>query len=143
MAQDYQKAVFNEGVLIARRLDAIQSRINSVRVNPLAFNSEQNTYNYNVWFGDLCSLLNEAWSKLTEDEQNEINKFRKIIEECFLSFPIHKTIINENLNTRDVKVKYSHWYKIKPLLDIFEREIKVYLDRHGLANPDIEGGDMF
>lgn len=140
---DYQKAVFNEGVLIARRLDVLQTRINSVRVNPLAWNNEQATYNYCVWYSDLCSLLNEAWSKMTDEEKKEIDKVRILIDEYLKIFPPHKTIVNENLNTREVKVRIENWEKIKKLLFIFEQNIKLYLDRHGLSNPDIEGGDMF
>lgn len=140
---DYQKAVFNEGVLIAYRLDTIQSRINSVRVNPLFWNPEQNTYNYNIWFGDLCSLLHEAWSKLTDDEKIIIDKLRVLIDDYLRYFPPHKIIVNEGLNEHKLKINYSNWEKIKKLLFIFEKDIKVYLDRHGLANPDVEGGDMF
>jgi acyl carrier protein phosphodiesterase len=141
--EDYSKALFNEGVLIARRLDVLQSRINSVRINPLAFNIEQNCYNYLVWYGDLCSLLNEVWSKLTDEEQKQVTTIRKLLDEALTILPPHSATINERLNKKEVKVNYERWNKIKNILSLFETEIKTYLDRHGFANPDVEGGDMF
>ena len=72
-----------------------------------------------------------------------VDRVRLMINDAFKVFPPHRTIINENLNQKEVKIKYNNWNKIEKLLFIFEKELKIYLDRHGLANPDVEGGDMF
>lgn len=140
---EYQKGLFHEGFLKPERLDKSQVRLNSVRINPLAFNIEFNCWNYQVWFSDLCSLLSEAQGKLSDDEQTDLERLRDLIDDALVYFPPHKTIRNDALNTKITKIKYSNWQKIKTFLNLFEREIKMALDRHGLSNPDIEGEGLF
>jgi hypothetical protein len=143
LMENQQKAVFNEGMLQATRLNSIQDGINKVRINPLAFNLEQNCYNYQVWFYSLCSLLSEGTGKFSDTEVGELNSVQELIEKTLEFFPPHITIRNEVNNTKVTKVKAKNWDKIRKLLIIFEKQLRITLDEHGLTNPDVEGEGLF
>ena len=140
MAEDYAgKSLFNEAGFIIQRLHRLQDRINMVRTNPLLFNPELNCYNYQVWFADLSSLLNEVWGKLTDDEQKEFELQRKTIRQALNTLPIHKTINNAEKNISVLKVDNATWTLIEDSLDSLEKKIRNAMDKHGLGNPDMEG----
>lgn len=144
MAEDYSsKSLFNEAGFIIQRLDVLQKRISIVcRPNPLMFNNEFNCYNYEVWFSDLSSLLNEIWGKLTDDEQKDLEAHRKLIKNSLRVLPIHKIIKNATNNISILKVDSEQWDLVYDNLDLLEKRIRQAMDTHGLGNPDMEG-DMF
>jgi hypothetical protein len=141
---DYSsKSLFNEAGFIIQRLDVLQKRISFIcRPNPLMFNNEFNCYNYQVWFSDLSSLLNEVWGKLTDDEQKEIEAHRQIIKKSLKMLPIHKVVRNADNNIQILKVDETQWSLLEDNLDLLEKRIRDAMDKHGLGNPDMEG-DMF
>jgi hypothetical protein len=140
---DISKGMFNEAMFVMRRLDNSQSRINLVRINPLIFNSEVGVYNYEVWYSDLISLLNESWGKLNDTERKEALRMKELLDNMLINFPIHENIIKASTNQRITKINKDNWEKFKRTLYIFERNIKVYMDKHGLSNPNVEGEDFF
>lgn len=142
MAVD-QKASFHEGYEQVTRIGELKNDINKVRKNPLAFNTETNCYNYEVYFSDLCSLFYEGNAKFNETEQKQVLYLKKLVEDTFLFFPPHKTVIKESTRKRVTVVKTENWRKVREMLEVFERYILQKLDAHGLGNPDVEGEGLF
>lgn len=144
MAEDYSnKSLFNEAGFIIQRLNKIQDRINIVlRPNPLIWNIEFSCYNYQIWFSDLCSLFNEVYAKLSDDEQKELEGIRKGIKSALNNLDIHKTVKDVNTNRTMLIIDNKTWGIIEDNLDMFEKKIKLGIELHGLGNPDVEG-DMF
>lgn len=144
MAEDYSsKSLFNEAGFIIQRLDVLQKRISIVcRPNPLMYNNEFGCYNYEVWFSDLSSLLNEVWGKLTDDEQKDLENHRKLIRKSMRLLPIHKFVRTTDSNVQILKVDNDQWDILYDNLDLLEKRIRDAMDKHGLGNPDMEG-DMF
>lgn len=140
---EFQKAVFNEGFLQSQRLNELQHDINNVRVNPLAFNLDKNCYNYEVWFMDLCSLYSEAIGKLDNNEINDLEYIKKMINTTLKYKKPHINVINQFKNESTTRINRNNWDFLRTLLEIFEKQVKISLNNHGLSNPDIEGGDMF
>lgn len=145
MVEKYEgaKASWNEAGYLVKRLDILQSRINAVRTNPLTWNYEQSCYNYQVWFSDLLSLLNEVWAKLDDKEMEDAKIFENTLRNAFKLMPPHKIIHKASTNERETKLNLYSWELIYNNLLIFERKIKEFLEHHGLSNPDDEGGDYF
>jgi hypothetical protein len=147
MAEEFvnysNRSLFNEAGFIIQRLHKIQDRINlMIRPNPLLWNQELNCYNYQVWFADLSSLLNEVWGKLSDDEQEDIEKLRQLIRTALKDLPIHKIVRDEERNTTKLIVDEKIWATIENNIDKLEKKIRVAMESHGLGNPDVEG-DMF
>lgn len=136
------KSLFNEAGFIIQRLNELQREINLVRRNPLLFNEFTQCYNYEVWFANLCSTLNEVWAKLTDDEQKDIDSLRKTIENAIDLIPAHKSTYDANQNKKVLTVDKERWKLIRANLDLFEKKLTSAKDSHGLGNPDMEG-DLF
>jgi len=140
-AQEPNKAMFNEAYFVTKRLSSLQERINFAKMNPLAYNNEVMVYNYQIWFTDLTSLLNEAWPKLTEEEQADAEVFRNAIQTLLRINPPHKDIIVNG--DKSVKFNKECWYLLEDGLIMFEKKVRTLLDTHGLSNPTEEDEGMF
>lgn len=140
---EYQKAAFNEGFKQLDRLNQLIGEINNVRKNPLAYNLELNTYNYNVLFMNLCSLYSEAYGKLSDEEIKVLNTFKTEIKRALKIFPPHINVYLASKGANVTKIKQSNWEFVSKMLDIFENEIKIALNNHGMSNPDIESDGLF
>jgi hypothetical protein len=132
------KSLFNEAGFVIRRLDILQTRINSVRMNLLYWNNEAGCYNYMILYSDLCSLLNEVWAKLTDDEKKDIEKLRSTLHKALKTIPPHKLISKEADKSNKVTLNNKSWDMIEQGLIMFEYNIKTYLDNHGLSNPNMD-----
>lgn len=146
MAEDSygsSKALLNEAGYIIKRLDVLQNRINTVRMNPLAWNNEMGTYNYLIWFADLNSLLHETWAKLDDNEQKELESVRILIHNSLKLIPPHKVVSKASDSKKSIRLAERNWESIEQVILIFEKKIKTALDDHGLANPDMDDGDLF
>lgn len=141
--EKYSKATFNEAFLQMRRINDMQSTINNIRSVPLHYNSDLNNYNYVIIFSNLCSLLFEAWGKMTEKERKEADELRKVIQKFIRVNIPHRVTQDLAKNSTKVVVDYNIWYQLEDLLTEFEKSIRVYMDKHGLTNPTDEGAGLF
>lgn len=140
---DYSnKSLFNEAGFIIQRLNNLQSEINAVRRNPLLFNEFTQCYNYEVWFANLCSTLNEIWGKLNDTETKDLESLRKTIQNAIDNLPAHKIQYDATENKKVMVVDKSRWVLIRENLDLFEKKVIDAKEKHGLGNPDLES-DLF
>jgi hypothetical protein len=137
------KASFNDASFQMRRISEIQSNINNLRTVPLNFNPNLNTYNYQLLFSNLCSLLFETWGKMTTKEREEAERIRKLGIRVLRVNPPHKTVKNITTNMPQVIVDPLIWNELEELLIEFEKTIKVSMDKHGLSNPSDAGSGLF
>ena len=79
-----QLSKFNAALFQMERIHKLQQNINFCSGNPLLFNGELNTYNYNIWFESLNSLfvkdVKEFIKETIKDTQHTFNFSRKKCE---------------------------------------------------------------
>lgn len=131
-----KKSKFNAGVALAERIDALQQAINNAWQNPLAFNINTGTHNYDVIINANESLTKETWGKLKPDEKKEADKIRNIIREFIKRFPPITLTSNG-----DKKINTDNYEKLKILMDLYEKKNKTFLDEHDLNSPNIDDED--
>lgn len=136
-------ASWSEMTLQPKRIDELQREINNVRKNPTAFNLEHNTYNYNIWYSNITSLYSESNAKLTEQEEKDLFLLRDFIKSLLIYKPPHKKTFNDGNKQAKTIFLPKHWEILQGFLFMYEKYTRKYLDKHGLGNPDKEGGDLF
>lgn len=130
------KSVFNAGVAMAERIDSLQRVINTARFNITSYNPDVSRFNYEVWISAIDSLLNEAWAKLTGNEKEAGEKIRALVVETLKWHP--PMIRGKN---GDYKFNKDNMERLMRLVDIYEKNVKVYLDNHDLNNPNKDDDD--
>lgn len=140
---EIQKAVFNEGYFQSQRLNKLQDELNDVKKNALAWNLEQNCYNYMVWFKNLQCLFNEAIGKLDKEEIITLESIATLVKRSLKYKPPHLTIVNQMKNENTTRVKRENWEFLEKLLEIYEKQVRISLDTHGLTNPNNDDGSLF
>ena len=141
MSEDSSKSFFNAGVAQVERIDALQRALNGARFNLLAFNSETMTPNYETFLNSLDGLFSESWSKLNKDEKKEGLKMKQTIREFLQMFPIIE--VNVIRGKEEKSINYANFKKLLPMLDLYERKIKEYLDEHSFNSPNRDDDDDF
>lgn len=131
------KTQFNEAYFNLKRLDELQTRINMAKFNLKAYNIELSLFNYEVVYRGLCSLLNEIWAKLTEEEKNVSSDYQDKLREYIDNIKFFKP---KNKNSKDLIFYGDKWARMEKYLDKFEKMIKEYMNIHGISNPDLEEG---
>lgn len=136
---DTEKAKFNEAAFIMRRLNNLQDEMNLLRSNLTSFNEEKNDYNYKIFLNHTCSLFNEVWSKLSPEEKEEGERLRTLLKNVINNNMIHKVISVKG--KKQIRLDNVVWPIFENVLYTFERNIKCYLNNHGMGNPteDDEG----
>lgn len=135
---DGKKSIFNAGIAQTERIDSLQRAINAARFNPLQINPETMTYNYEVLINANEGLLNEAWAKLTQEEQTKVLYIRKIIREFVKQYPpIYRN------DKGEVDMNKENYDKLLQLLFIYEQANKELLDAHNLNAPNAEEEGYF
>jgi len=138
---EQKRSYFNAGVAMAERIDALQRALNASRFNPFIFNMETGTYNYQIMINSLNSLLSECWGKLTNDEKTLGKKFDEVIGEyARLNPPITNKTSQRNGISEPV-VDMKAWEKLRPLLLIYERQVKEFLEAHDMNSPNKDWDD--
>lgn len=131
---------FNPALFKMRRLHEINSLINFCKLNPLAFNSDYNEYNYILWIKGITNLFHEN-SKLTDDEKKKVEEIKTAIEQCLNKHPIVQ-IIN-NREKKETKIDMELWNIFKKHIEIYENKVKEYADKHGLDTPNEDEQSLF
>lgn len=137
------KGTFNEAFLQMRRISELQATINNLRAIPLKYNNELDSYNYQIIFSNLCSLLLEAWGKMSKTEREESDTLRKLIQRFIRTAPPHVYTKDLTTNAGKISIDNDKWFKLEDALIEFEKSIKIYMDKHGLSNPTDEGSGLF
>jgi hypothetical protein len=114
-----------------------------VKKNPLAWNLQENCYNYLVWFRNLQCLFSEGLGKFDEREIKELEQLSLFIEEALKIMPPHISIINQMKNENTTRIKQKNWEFVKTLILKYEKYLMFALDVHGLTNPNNEDGSLF
>ena len=128
---------FNQALQQQIRIHEILSRINSLNVNPLMYNSELGDYNYNIIIRDLDSLVVTPNPKLKQVEIELIDKYRKLIQDCLKYKPIHERKINESLKDKiSVRINHDNWNYLYELIFKYRCEVERLMDVHGYGNPN-------
>jgi len=133
---------WNEGDLKNLRLHKAQIDINIGKVNPFSFSEDFNSWNYMVWKGGIDVLFGEGMSKYGEEEIEEVNSVKSLIE-TFLGLKIifQKVYFNQGGIKREKFIpNKDNQLKLKEYMELYEKIVKKYNDNHGLStrNRDLE-----
>lgn len=137
--EEGEKSIFNAGVAQAERIDSLQRAINASRFNVLAVNPETMTYNYQVIIDANNGLLDEAWAKLSDDEQKLGLKLKKLINDFIEIKPPMKKITNGM--SEEMKINKDNYKDMLKLIDIYSRTIKEFLNSHDMNSPSKDEDD--
>jgi hypothetical protein len=127
-----KKSKFNSGVALAERLDQLQRALNSSRYNFLCQNPEVGKWNYEIFVTSLDGCLSEAWAKMTEKEKVDADRIQSLVHSFTEYNPI---ILNSN---NEIRIHKENYRKFLELVKIYEKKVKIYLDKHNLNAPDSE-----
>lgn len=124
-----ESATFNAAIHHVNRIGLSQLKINNANINPLAFNPQEGVYNYEIILEENLNLYREVVPKLKPKEIAIANRMMEEIEKFISGHPIH--IMSEGKS----KLLKERWKIFKPLLNSFQKLIKVLLDIHDVNNP--------
>ena len=128
---------YNDGFFSVLRMHDIKRKINSCKINPTAFNFNENIWNYELWINCIEMILDEIWFKLSGDEREEISEYQdsinKFMSECVIVEVKTQTVYPYKKNEVVNKTK---WLKIKKLIVNYDRLVRDYMDKYGFGNPD-------
>lgn len=128
---DGDSSDYNEAFLKMHRLDRLQNTINDCSNNPLSYNEEINTFNYELRFSTCNSLLQEIYSKLSEEERKDILALKNAIEIILIKYPIHSYKSNVITKKKELKINNNNWLVIKNWLYKYELKLRDLLDKTG------------
>jgi hypothetical protein len=126
------KSLFNAGIALTERIDALQRAMNASRFNPLARNFDVGKFNYEVMITSLDGLLMEAWAKMSDPERKDAARIKNLVYNFLEVNPI---ITNQNGQT---KINMQNYKKFMQLIDVYEKKVKIYLDGHNLNAPNMD-----
>lgn len=137
---DGEVSLWNEAMFKMRRLNQIQEEINRCKMYLLGKHWVTGQWNYIVWFNAVNSLFGEGESKYSNEEKEEIRKIRNLIEEELNVHPPHEVQVSQTINGKKFRevLNKERFANIKKLITLFESQVKLYNDKHGLstANKD-------
>lgn len=130
-------SMFNAGLLQTKRIGDLQERINTVSLNPLAWNQEYQVYNYEVWLTCVDSLLQEVSAKLGDKERLQGEFVRDKIYFFLEVNPVYKSKKKLGSKTStETKLNKSAWKVLFKALTIYEKLIRKFLDDHSFGAPE-------
>ena len=134
---------WNEGNFKNLRLHEAQEMINSGKVNPFAYSTESNAWNYQVWGAGIDILYGEGCSKYSDEEVEEVDKVKKFCETVIELKPPFMKITEHHIDSRQVRFTpiKENQKKIKDLLEMYEKIVKRYNDDHGLSTGNKDEDD--
>ena len=133
----HEQASFNQVQFQQYRLHELFSRLDRLGINPLLWNSELSSYNYQIMFNDLTAIFSTIYSKLKPDEKRRMLKLREDILTKLKFTPIFcRTIKSEgNFRKKIIKFNNKNWSDLSELLFKFRLEMEILIDSHGFGNP--------
>lgn len=126
---------WNEGNFKTLRLHESQELINMGKMNPFEYSEDGTKWNYVIWKSGIDILYGEGQSKYGEPEIKEIDCIKTLSENLIELFPPFKILReskyfgNEN---KFIPIKKNQ-SKIKKYLELYEKQVKIYNDAHGLS----------
>jgi len=124
---------YNTAGLKMIRLDKIQTLINQINGNLLAFNEEFGVYNFELKFSQCNILYLEVESKLAPDEKKKAVKLKEAIEKALEEYNIFEIKTNNIYPYQKVKtVNGGVWKVIRKWLFKYEVLVRSLLDEHGM-----------
>lgn len=142
MPEEYDKEIasFNQASYSQIRLHELFSRIDMLSINPLFFNDEFNTNNFEIIFRDLCSVFSTISSKFTdediEDVMELIDEARKLMSNKPVFISIKK--IRDYKTIPKIKFKKENWDEIGKKIFELRMKLEKLMDTYGFGNPSKE-----
>lgn len=138
--EEVRGAKINGGIFQVIRLHELQDMINRCWRNPLAFNTEEGSFNFELIFSSSQSMLSEVWPKLEVSDKKESLKLSSWIEQQLILNPIYRF---QNERGGEPKIIKDNWLIMKKALQYFDLIVRGYLEQHGLTNPSMNDQDLF
>jgi len=135
---------WNEAMFKMKRLHELQTEINRVKMNLLAKHPITRQWNYEVWFNSVLALYSEGQAKYKDEEIEEVDKYKNLIELLITTCSPHKKKISSSYSGKN---KYhdifssENWVMLKKLIEALETKVKKYNDLHGLSTKNRESMD--
>lgn len=143
MDDEGKQALFNAGLFQPRRLDRLQSILNSVRFSPLMYNDIFQCYNYEVIFNCLTSMFFEGEQKFSDKEKFKGNAMRTAIRDFMKNYPVHELRKRVTDGEKEIIINNNNWTILNKHLEAYETEIRGMIDSHGLNSPENEDDGLF
>jgi len=135
--EDTKRSVFNAGIAQAERVHYQQEQINLCNSNPFLINPFTLTYNFQTIISSLNCLLMETWGKLDKDERETGDKLRKAIEIVLIKYPVIRLIPTGNGEELVQDINYYNYYTyLNPILIVYEKAVKDFLEAHDMNSPN-------
>ena len=133
---------WNEGNLKSLRLHEAQELINTSKMNYLKSLGD-GRYSYDSIISAINILYGEGSAKYSEEERNEVDKIKELVELRREALPPHTIINNFNMGNRINKsiLNLDNWKSLKVLIELYENKVKCYNDIHGLSTRNYDDMD--
>lgn len=134
--EEDKSSMFNQAGLQMKRLDEEIKRINQCKIDPLAFNIEFNTYNYQVIFMSIKNIFLEIIEKLKPNEEEKILLMIRGIGHLLEHNPPYK-IVKTKVYPYKTKVKFdaNAWRILDRYIFNFDLKIRKLMEQHGYGSP--------
>ncbi len=134
MSEEEEKGIFNSATATAETIASLTRTMNSARFNPLIMNQELMKMNYEVWASSCDSIFMECYASLSVEERLEGEKLKMLVSNYLKYKPI--MVSSHNGETRVHNENYS---KFLELINLYEKKMRIFLDKHRLATKDERG----
>ncbi len=137
---------WNEGNFKNLRLHEAQEMINMGKVNPFSYSENETAWSYQIWKAGIDILYGEGASKYSTGEKSEVEQVEMIknFVERYLSIkPPFRKITEYHIDSKQDKfipIKENQ-QKIKKALEIYEKIVKKFNDKHGLSTRNRDDDD--
>ena len=133
-----ETASFNQAQFQQSRINECFIRVDTLSVNLFVFKEEVGSWNYEIAFNDLTTILISISPKLTEEEMKEPIQIKDLLKRA-VDIPIINTIWSQGYcgKAKPIKtVNPKHQTIIKDLLFKYRLCIEKLMDKKGLSNPN-------
>ena len=133
-------AMFNQAAFQQARLHELFSKLDNLSIDIFLIDMETGKYRFESVFNYLNSIVSTVSPKLTETELKLLKQYRKLIRDIIEVKSIFKDSKQISFNgTGGGKVPDSDYRnKLSDLLFDYRIQIEIYMDAHGLSNPNKE-----
>ena len=121
-----KSAKFNAGVLQTQRINKILDLINFCKNNPLAFNMDQNDWNFNIILRCVNNLFDEIEGFMKRDESKICVQIKERINKLIIDYPIIDNIKRSPYGNPEKQINESNWRILQKALDHYERLVRRY-----------------
>lgn len=132
---------WNSAQLTNIRLDKLKNKIDQAWINPVAWNMEEQSFNYEVIFISNNLLLKAVIPKLSSAEEKEGEGLRKGIEEFIGKYPIVENKKKNYSKKGEDKLNEKNWFVLKKHLWNYCVNVGKYFDKHGMDIPNSESDE--